>query len=445
MYDGATWEIALALAGLAQVADVYERNVLYTSSTGSNPTLGGIIDTRSDTDDYKYGVSQTLGSALATITLAGNVTRIPSKNGQPSGAPTHTQPGALFYRMIGPGYQMTDPLDGNYANSWKYPYPDNDTTTPWNQAGEIHWNDWKPILGENVWAAIIGPIQTLWIRTGGNISDFKTFDDAPPQVQMALSIMPALKALQSPLGALYHCPKGTKMFPPDPSEETNVSNENNFSAYAAVVMLYQLLVNKTEGTTDPVLTQAVTDLASIIKGQQKWFASKQYLLNDEPMVVYQGGHVSFEGDFEPALLNETGGFAVDCQTWGLTVLGQEFVDSTFGQGTAYNIWQTTKKLAGYYTPSGELGGVGYTVYEGNSSIPNPIWSAEWSWGAVNMARKLAYEYQEAGNTAYAKDLLQDADSMSKNLQQMAIRCANDTWCGGGLQQEVCLCFNASGV
>merc|ERR1711988_445392 len=102
-------------------------------------------------------------------------------------------------------------------------------------------------------------------------------------------------------------------------------------------------------------------------------------------------------------LNETGGFAVDCQTWGLTVLGQEFVDSTFGQGTAYNIWQTTKKLAGYYTPSGELGGVGYTVYEGNSSIPNPIWSAEWSWGAVNMARKLAYEYQEAGSYVYAND------------------------------------------
>lgn len=61
--------------------------------------------------------------------------------------------------MIGPKYAMTDPLNGDYANSFKYPSPDNDTTTPWNIAGMIHWNDWKPITGENVWGCMIGPLQ----------------------------------------------------------------------------------------------------------------------------------------------------------------------------------------------------------------------------------------------------------------------------------------------
>ena len=56
---------------------------------------------------------------------------------------------------------MTDPFDGDYGNAWKFPWPNNDTTTPWNIAGLVHWNDWKPITGENVWGAITGPIQVL--------------------------------------------------------------------------------------------------------------------------------------------------------------------------------------------------------------------------------------------------------------------------------------------
>jgi hypothetical protein len=66
--------------------------------------------------------------------------------------------------MIGPSYTMVDPINGAYANAFRYPHPDNDTTTPWNIAGMIHWNDWKPITGENVWAAIIGPLQVRNIK-----------------------------------------------------------------------------------------------------------------------------------------------------------------------------------------------------------------------------------------------------------------------------------------
>jgi hypothetical protein len=38
--------------GLAEVALIYEENILYPSSTGANANVGGIIDIRSDTSEY---------------------------------------------------------------------------------------------------------------------------------------------------------------------------------------------------------------------------------------------------------------------------------------------------------------------------------------------------------------------------------------------------------
>ncbi len=40
-------------------------------------------------------------------------------------------------------------------------------------------------------------------------------------------------------------------------------------------------------------------------------------------------------------------FAVDCQTWVLSVLGMQTVDGWFGAGTSLNIWTTAMKLGGY--------------------------------------------------------------------------------------------------
>lgn len=434
LYDGATWEIALALEGLADIAIIYEENILYPGSTGSDTTVGGIIDIRSDTPDYNYGVSAIEGDDLAIITLPGNVSRVVAVNGNPTKTTSQTQPGAFFYRMIGPKYFMTDPFDGDYGNQWKYPWPNTDNTTTWNIGGLVHWNDWKPITGENVWAAITGPLQVLWITNGTKINEFKTFDTTPAPIQLALSILPALKALQSPLGSLYHCPKGTKMFPPDPNEETNVSNENNFSAYAALTMLNELLVNKSAGSTDPILMQAKVDIQNLLNGLDGWFT--KYILSEPYQgyrVIYQGGHVSFDGKFDAVPINTTGGFAVDCQTWGMSVLGQKRVDALFGAEAAYNIWQATKKFAGYYNPAGQLGGVGYTIVEGEKT--NMIWSAEWTWGAIGACEKLSYEYNLAGRADLAADLQADAQSMVSLVTQPMVRCTNGAWCGGGLVQE----------
>jgi hypothetical protein len=434
LYDGATWEIALALEGLGDIARIYEANVLYSSGTGPDEKVGGIINIRADSPQYKYGANRVAGSDLPIITLPGNTSRVISENGNPTDKTTKKQPGAFFYRMIGPKYTMSDPLVGDYGNTWKYPWPNNDTTTPWNIGGVIHWNDWKPITGENVWAAITGPLQVMWITNHTKLTKFLTFGETPDAVQLAISILPALKALQSPLGSLYHCPLGTDMFPPDPNEESNVSNENNFSGYAALRILQEILETYTVGTADPVLIKALSDTRSLTSGLESWFA--KYLLAESfngYKVVYQGGHVKFTGEFEPVPINQTGGFAVDCQTWGMAVLGQERVDGWYGAGTAYNLWQATKKFAGYYDPNGQLGGVGYTIVANGKT--NLIWSAEWTWGAIGACERLAYEYGKAGRADYAQSLTADAQSMVKLITQPIKRCANSAWCGGGLLQE----------
>jgi hypothetical protein len=222
------------------------------------------------------------------------------------------------------------------------------------------------------------------------------------------------------------------MFPPDPSEETNVSNENNFSAWAAFKALYFILDTYYTGG-DSTLDQAKVTTKKIIDGLDFWF-SKQLLpgpIHGEN-VVSQGGHVTFAGSYEPQGGDQA--FAVDCQTWGMLVLGSKRFDANYGsKTTAYGIWQSVKKLAGYYVGS-ELAGVGYTTPASNNSRPD-IWSGEWTWGAVFMTRKLAAEYTIAGKTAWAASLLADSKSMIYQMSQAVKPGEDGTWSSGGLVQN----------
>mmetsp|Transcript_17046 Transcript_17046/g.52911 ORF Transcript_17046/g.52911 Transcript_17046/m.52911 type:complete len:688 (-) Transcript_17046:305-2368(-) len=434
LYDAAVWQIALSLWWLYDVAHIYENNILYTGTTGpagrKNGAPGGLTNIRADSEDFQYGsIHKTAGSSLKTITYPGNVSHFPAKQGKPE-APVFKGPGSYFYRMIAPKYQMVDPMNGNYGNAWKYPWPNYDSTTSWNVYGMIHFNDWKPITGENSWGAMLGPIQALGLKTNNSLingtcgnefkvpplpCDFKTFKTTPNEVQLGISIIPAMLALQGEPGLLFHCPWGAKIFPPDPDEGANVSNENNFSGYAGIDALYQVLNNFTKGSSDEELQWALTSITMLRDGLQKWFnadtlLSKKGQLPNDWQVIPQGGHYNASGWF-PVPLDVTGGLAVDCQTWGMSVLGRELIDSKYGAGFAYNIWQTTKKYAGYY--KGEvLCGVGYTDLSGsNGSIPvNNIWSAEWTFGAINMAQILSQQYRGIDDTK-ADSLLADAQSM----------------------------------
>merc|ERR1712048_459545 len=99
------------------------------------------------------------------------------------------------------------------------------------------------------------------------------------------------------------------------------------------------------------------------------------------------------------------------------------MDKNFGAGTAYKVWQTTKQYAGYMKGD-VLAGVGYTDLTSlNSSKPMPlaqndIWSAEWTFGAINMAQTLAQQYKDAGDQAKHDALMTDAQSMYNEVTKL---------------------------
>jgi len=440
LYDGGVWSVSLALSGLGELVDVYYRNVLYTSTTGSNDYADGLENIRASSAtgrDYHYGKAGISDKALDKVKMPGNMTFVHKEEPLCCVCCKITFdkeiPGGFFYRMIGPTYRMWDPFQGLYGWQWRAQPagPNNDTTVKWNLAGLIHWNDWKPITGENVWAAMLAPMQTLFIKNCSHIKKFSKFEEAPDEVQFSLTIVPALMALTTQLGSLYHCPKGAEMFPVDEDESTNVSNENNFSAWAALRSVYFVLDTfYTAG--DSYIDKKKEDIKKLIDGLDGWFAKSLMpgIINGEK-VVSQGGHISFDGVYKYQGGDQA--FAVDCQTWGLLNMGVKKMDTSYGDGTAYRIWNSTKKLSGYYRGD-KLGGVGYTV-KSNATNATKIWSGEWTWGAVFMCKRIGQEYIDAGKSAWGAEMLADAKSMIDEMGKDAKVDEDGVWTeGGGLVQ-----------
>jgi len=97
---------------------------------------------------------------------------------------------------------------------------------------------------------------------------------------------------------------------------------------------------------------------------------------------------------------------VDCQTWVMSVLGKNQVESWFGAGAADRIWLQTKKLGGFkYTAGNErVVGLGYSF---NSQ--SQAYSGEWTSGAINMLRIFA---KESGERRY----MDEADEMKMHIE-----------------------------
>jgi len=147
------------------------------------------------------------------------------------------------------------------------------------------------------------------------------------------------------------------------------------------------------------------DIVSLLQGLINDI--EQYLrLAYDPSLGYfrQGGVVSNNGTI--VWSSGTDGFAVDCQTWAMSVLGPRKIDEWFGKGTANNIWTKTKKLGGYHYRQfdNSVDGLGYSL---NSDAQ--AFSGEWSFGAVNMLRIFA---RETGQQVYRDE----AESIRKNIE-----------------------------
>jgi len=204
--------------------------------------------------------------------------------------------------------------------------------------------------------------------------------------------------VQMPNGAIAYSPWNTYDYD-NPALGGTASVENAASALAGLKILNSILTNKSNSQYKDLIPQikAVTD-------KLEQFIKSAY----SPSLGYfrQGGTYFLSG-WE---WNEhpTSGFAVDCQTWVISVIGAPTIDSWFGAGTTYNIWQLTKKVGGYgyNAQANSVIGLGFSQ---NQQVQ--VFSGEWSFGAVNMLRILSKQLP-----AHATELKNEADSIRQAIE-----------------------------
>jgi hypothetical protein len=460
IYDAATWQIALALAGDDGLKGDEEENLF---SLAENQSL--LLKLGHDGNDAGDPNQQ----AAPSVDANRSMTFI---NGEKkflyNGCEVNDPKKAYFFRQVPKTFTTDDPLpstveikveakDAN-GNPIIQDLPDNETYPKIC----ISWTDWKPITGENIWAFLIGPLHAALLQ-------YKKSPCVPFQtvaVQNAIAILGTFQKMQSKTGGIYYVPTGSlaNMGEGEVSPY-EVSVENNISALGGLLIFRRVLqdelnhgycsvdehtkINEALGMIQTMLYGGTYQVAlrqlEYQKRETRGLLSflKNEAWNHDTNEFYSGGEankVDENGQPGPEWIPHELR-AVDVNTWGLAVLGQPFIDNAHGVGTAYNLWQHVKSWGGYYSDSHnsadkELWGVGYSDHDhdGNGNIdPNDhsgILSGEWTAGAINAVRVLMTQYQaviDAGYETpenlkkiqdYLDDLQKDHDSMVKHIKSL---------------------------
>eukprot|EP01062_Namystynia_karyoxenos_P022995 TRINITY_DN18842_c0_g1_i2.p1 TRINITY_DN18842_c0_g1~~TRINITY_DN18842_c0_g1_i2.p1 ORF type:complete len:686 (+),score=110.36 TRINITY_DN18842_c0_g1_i2:36-2093(+) len=329
IYDGAVWVIALAVLGEFSLPRNYLSSVL---AAGRTHALQTIIASDPCCADGSCGFCY--GDNPATQTQGPD--------------------SALFFRMISQVYAVTGAPDARCPSE-----------------REWTWNDWKPILGENAWAGLLGPAVFAYLAAG---RDFWAVDVHGPVLALGKRIIPTLKAMRvGNTGAVYYAP-GNTWVGGNANPGSSVSTENQVSLLAGLRALRWLLTGREAAAV-------LADIDSLVSGLQRYLVDSWHPTE---------GYFRQGGSYDPATgaftwVQSVGipEFAVDCQTWVGTVLGPEVVDRHFGEGASWRLWNLTKERSGYGPqPDGRVKGVGYTT-------GHDVFSGEWTLGAVNWLRTMA--------------------------------------------------------
>lgn len=311
IYDGALWQMALTLVPSDASAALVDRHTQRLLSGEA----GDINNLRGSGGAFSYGGSY------------------------------YDRDTAFFFRMITDSYIQDDPLGQNEIEGFP-------------NFRRVHHEDWKPITGEQAWAAIIGPLQSAYKKRGA-------IDQDAPEVKLALSILDALESMQSPVGALYHAPQGTFGIHPK-----LISVENNLSVYAALGMLEQVLKDE----KDPQYLR----IKSMKDKIEKFL--KEYAYDRQAHEFYASGFY-LEDRFVPGKL-----YATDCQTWAVLALGPAWIDREFGEGESYALWTNLIAKSARVDASGRPEGIGYTAEKA-------VVSVEWTCGAILAGKEIASFYR----------------------------------------------------
>eukprot|EP00755_Sulcionema_specki_P008818 Sspe_Gene.6069::Locus_2033_Transcript_1_1_Confidence_1.000_Length_1405::g.6069::m.6069 len=250
IYDGAVWTIAQTLVGsdMQKVAD-YTKNVLYEARTlqlqdiRGDRACKGVMYTGECTDPTQSGVC---GFCYG------------------EGHTSLTKQTGLLFRMIGDAWAVQGTKDNRC--------PDLDRL--WT------WNDYKPVLGENAWALLLGPLTSA-------VKQYKTpsaVPDTSPEFQLAMNAIPALQALrlsapqgQPGYGAIYYTPHNAFFYPGsiNMNAGSTVSVENQASVLAGLKAFHYILSFK------PQYDKLRCDTEDLISGLESfllsaWDADKKY-------------------------------------------------------------------------------------------------------------------------------------------------------------------------
>ncbi len=368
IYDAALWQMVLGQTGNQQDLDMAVRPIKYYWEGSLNEFFNIRSGSGNQIFVYDPNHPDAVTSDLSQKGSRGFIFRIINANGQ---------------------YCSTDPADG------KTRYQDfpNDP--------RIHWEDWKPIAGENAWVVMAAMHLLKHVP--------KQDQSASLELNLAQELSRAALYLQADNGGIRMAPLGTyyhlldissnsseeqitqalddraRMFnhgftvPPQDMERLGgvdyppyhtwyykeISTENNLSWYAALRMMYQ-----------------VTGQTQYLKAMERIEGYLKSVWNPVDKVFYQGAHFN-KGIWVP----NRDPFAVDVQDWAIAVLGPKKIDEWFGEGSAYAIWRSTKTFSGVQGRDG-LRGVGFTKENDRISI-------EWTAGAILAVRKLAAYYASA--------------------------------------------------
>lgn len=308
-------------------------------------------------------------------------------------------------------YLSSDPLDGKTAYAG---FPNNPM---------IHWEDWKPIAGENAW--VIMAALRLFVsdhsRLAGTSNEFKLAEELARAAMFLQAENGGIR--MAPIGTYYHLqdiaptlsdeeiahqldiraktvdgdnaevPKetikvGRLEYPPYHLwYYDEISIENNISWYAAFRMLDRL-------TGKPEYRQAMGRIEECLKSS--WDPKRK--------IFYQGAHYT-DGQWKP----NKDPFAVDVQNLAIIVFGPKTIDSWFGEGASHEIWRSLKSLAGVFKIDGSLKGFGFTSEKDRISI-------EWTAGSILAARTLVNYYQPS-HSDWASEIKNDAVNMRAGIEE----------------------------
>jgi len=360
LYDAATRAIALALLNQYTVVRNYETEVLIAGKTLQFSTIRGstacrgIIHHGACEDTERNG-----GCGFCYGGFTNDGLTLDSSQ-------------AFFFRMVSDVYSYAGTIDARCP----------ERNLQWT------WNDWRPVAGENSWANILGPLQVAFLEAN---RDPNGIADSSNAMRLAIPMFRSFQIAQLPNGGIAYAPWNT-WDDLNPVLGGTASVENAASALASLKAL-QYVIQHNQNTQHKNL---LPEIQEVITGVTNFIRS-----SFDPVVGYflQGGTYDDNGNF---LWNkdERSTFAVDCQTWVISVIGAPTIDSWFGEGTSIKIWQNTKLLGGYSydTASDTVLGVGFSKNEADQ-----IFSGEWSFGAVNMLRILANQIPD-----YSVKLLNEA-------------------------------------